>query len=160
MSTQQFPFGNFDISKMMKDFKFPGMDGDFTKLMQDFKMTGMPMDDLMGAHKKNLEALTNANKVCFDGAQAVAQRQSEIFKQSMDELTKASRDLMAQGKPEEKFAKQADLLKEGFEKTFSNMREMAEIMTKANNEALDLINNRVGEAMDEFKAIVQKKTDK
>lgn len=160
MSSQQFPFGNFDLSKMMKDFKFPGMDGDFTKVMQDFKVTGMPMDDLMGAHKKNLEALTSANKVCFEGAQAVAARQSEIFKQSMDELTRASRDMMAQGKPEEKMAQQADLLKDGFEKTFSNMREMAEIMTKANNEALDLINSRVSEAMDEFKSMVQTKVQK
>ena len=160
MNKPEFPFQQMfqgmDWSKMqgMDWMKFQPTD--MTKLFGEMKMPGLDMEGFMAAQKKNIEAVTTANRLAVEGFQAVAQRQAEILRSTMEELSKASQDLMSQGKPEDKMAKQADLAKEAFEKALANMREIAEMAAKANNEAADVINSRVSESIDEIKDLLSK----
>ncbi len=129
------PFWDLDVSKLISDFKVPGID----------------VDALMAAQRKNIEAVTAANKVAFEGMQAVATRQTEILRQTMQEMSTVMSDLMQAGTPEERVAKQAEVAKQAFERALSNMREIAEMITKANTEAADLINKRISATLDELK---------
>src|ERR1039457_4145283 len=63
-----------DKSSLFGDFgKMPSFD--FTKLMKDFKLPGVDIATIMDREKKNIEALTEANRVAFEGWQALVHRQ-------------------------------------------------------------------------------------
>jgi phasin family protein len=135
------PFKDLDVTKMMSDMKFP--------------VVGF--DTVVEAQRKNIEALTAANQTAFEGVQALFQRQAELVRTSVEEMTKATTDLWSAGSPEEKAAKQADLVKKSYEGAIANLREAIDMLAKSNAQAADLINKRVGESIDELKVAVAKK---
>lgn len=127
---------------------------DLKKWAGQFQVPGMDMQSLMENQRKNLEAITRANRVAVEGAQALAQRQLEILRTTMEEASRVMGELAASGTPEERMAKQADLVRDAFERAVANMRELAEIGAKSNTEALDLINKRISESLDEIKTTI------
>ena len=100
----------------MTEFKNPFVDMDLTKMMGEFKMPGVDPEALAAAQKKNIEALTSANQLAVEGLQAVARRQMEIFQQTMTEATKQVQDMMSAEEPQTKAAKQAEIAKLAYEK--------------------------------------------
>ncbi len=142
------PFGDFDFTKMI----------DASKLMGDFKMPGVDVEAVVASQRRNLEALGEANKLAVEGMQAVAKRQSEIFRQMMEEASQAMRDMMAAGSPEDKASRQTELVKEAFKRAIGNMRELAEMVSKSQSEAFDVINKRVTDSLDELKSVMAKKS--
>lgn len=127
---------------------------DFKKWSEQFQVPGLDMQAMMEAQRKNLEAIGQANKIAVEGAQALAQRQMEILRSTMEEASKVMGDMAASGTPEERMAKQADVVREAFERAIANMRELAELGAKSNTEALDTINKRISESLTEIKGMI------
>jgi phasin family protein len=88
--------------------------------------------------------------------QAVAKRQAEILQETMNEASKAVDVLSKAGSPSEVAAKQAELAKDAFERALSNMRELAEMVAKSNQEATSTINTRISATLDEIKDMALK----
>jgi phasin family protein len=128
-------FLDMDVGKAFAGFAFPGFDA----------------ETLMAVQRKNLEALTQANQLAVEGVQAVARRQVEIARQAVDETSAAFRELAQPGAPEDRLAKNVDFAKQAFEKGLANARELAELVTKANTEAFNVITRRVSESFEEFR---------
>jgi phasin family protein len=138
MSKQAFPYDFTDFAKMMEDYQLPGVD----------------WQEVMASQQKNVEALTKANQVLFEGAQAVIQREVEILQQAMQDFAEASRDLMQEGDAQAQAKKRLELAKASFETALQNMRELAELATRSNREALELINRRAIEGFEEIRRAV------
>jgi phasin family protein len=137
--------------KSMADF------GDFGKLFSDLKLPAVPdIEAFVTASRRNMETLTAANRVALEGAQAVARRHTEIVQQSMAELTEAVRALSSLESPQAKAAKQAELLKQGYERAVANLKEISDLIQHSNAEAVKLLNARFVEAIDEVKALAEK----
>ena len=96
------PFGDFDFAKM---FEMP-------KQMGDFKFAPVDMEGVVATQRKNIEALAQANQLAVESMQAIARRQSEIFRSMMEEASSAMREVMAAGSPEEKAARQTEIVKD------------------------------------------------
>lgn len=128
------PF-DFDISKFVGDFKVPGLD----------------VESLVSSQRKNIEALTQANKLAFEGVQAVFKRQVEILRQTLEESSTIAKELVEAGTPQEKAVRQTELAKDAFERALANSRELSEIIAKSNSEAFDLLNKRFTQVLDEIK---------
>lgn len=146
----------FDISKYMKDLDPGKMMEECSKMLKQYNLPGVDMDSLMASQKKNMEALTAANRVALEGLQAVAKRQAEILQETMNEASKAVDVLSKAGSPSEVAAKQAELAKDAFERALSNMRELAEMVAKSNEEATSNINARISATLDEIKDMALK----
>ena len=136
MAEKPNPFMNFDPTKMFKDFDPSKMfkDFDLAKMAQEFKMNGAPnvdMQAVVASQKRNMEALTAANQLAAEGFQALAKRQGEIVRSTIEETTKMMKELMGQGSPEDKATRQTDFAKEAFERGISHSRELVEMMAKA-----------------------------
>jgi phasin family protein len=131
---------------------------DFTRMFADMKLPALPdMEALLAAYKRNMDTLASANRIALEGAQAVAKRQMEIMQQTMAELGETMRALAAPGEaPQAMAAKQAELLKRAYERAVSNARELSELIQRSNGEALELLNKRFVEAVDEVKALAAK----
>ncbi len=137
-------FGKFaEQFKFAEPFKFPGVDS--------FKIPGVDSEALIENQRRNLEAVTKANQVAFEGAQAVAQYQAEILRRTMDQTTKAVQEMSQPGKIEDVWAKQAELMKGAYEQGIANLRALTELSTKANAEAADLLTHRVSDSLGELK---------
>ena len=111
---------------------------DFTKLMKDFRLPGVDLATIMDREKKNIEALAEANRVAFEGWQALVHRQAEILQESIKQAVGAM-----QG--EDAGTKRMDLASHAFESALSNMRELAEMAAKSQKDAFDVIRKRVEE---------------
>src|SRR5215475_14990679 len=150
-------------------FFFQAEDG-----IRDFHVTGVqtcalpifngkaPLFDVEAAiatQRKNVEALTAANRVAFEGVQAVFRRQAELVRESVDELSKASKEFTAASSTEDKLAKQAELAKSAFETALANVRELSEIVQKAGEEAVSVLSKRVVDNFDEVKTALQPKVN-
>jgi len=132
-------------------------DFDFTKLFKDMKVPAMPdMEAVLAAHKRNLEALSEANRVALEGAQAVARRHMEIMQSTMTGLTDTLKTMSVTEAPAARAAKQAELLKQAYENAVSNTRELGDLIQKSNTEAMAKLNHRFSEAMTEMKALFKK----
>jgi phasin family protein len=134
----------------------PFLEMDALKLLGEFKLPGIDLEKLADAQRKNVEALTSANQLVAEGFQAVARRQAEILRQTLEQAGRSMRELMDQSAPEDRMAKQTELAKSAFEAALSNMRELAEMIAKANTEAFDVINGRVSQSLDELKDMIKR----
>jgi len=133
-------------------------EADMMKMLADFRFPGMPdVEALASAQRRNFEALSAANKVALEGAQAVARRHMEILQQSMSDMTQAMQSMAGNKDPQSQATKQAEMLKTAYERAVGNMREVADLIQKSNGEALSVLNQRFTEAMDEVKTMVAKK---
>jgi phasin family protein len=110
---------------------------DFTTLMSQFRLPGVDFAALVDHERKNIEALAKANRIAFEGWQRLVRRQAEILQETMKKV-------VADAGPEGA-KKRADLAKEGFEKALANMRELAEMATKSQKEAFDVVRKRIEE---------------
>lgn len=142
-----------DVYKM---FDFTKYEADFGKFAKQFSLPSMNGNDFMAVQKKNLEVMTAANRIALEGMQALARRQAEIVRQSTEEFGKAARELTDSKSFEDSLAKQADMVKDAYEQALANVRELTEMTVKSQSEAAELINARVTEGFDEFKAAIKK----
>ena len=130
---------------------------DFSKMFGEMKVPAMPdMEVVLAAHKRNLEALSEANRVALEGAQAVARRHMEIMQSTMTTLAETMKDLTETDTPSARAAKQTDLLKQAYENAVSNTRELGDLIQRSNTEAMGKLNSRFSEAMTEMKALFKK----
>ncbi len=143
------PFGAFDPQNMFDPEQLAAA-------LRGQGVGAVDMGSLVEAQKRNLEALAQANQVAADGMRALAQRQAEILRQGMEQAASAMGAMLQSGSPEDKAARQAELAKGAFERAISNARELAEMTTRAQNEAGDVIARRMAASMEELKSMIEK----
>jgi phasin family protein len=131
---------------------------DVTKVMADFRVPGVDVEAVVASQRKNIEALTQANQLAVEGVQAVIRRQTEIARAAIEEFSSMFKDFVQPtSSPEDKIAKQAEYSKVALEKALANARELTEMVTKANTEAFNVINKRVTETLDEVRDYAKKR---
>ena len=122
---------------------------DFTKLMSQFRLPGVDFAALVDRERKNIEALTKANRIAFEGWQRLVRRQAEMLQETMKKV-------VADASQQDAKKKRADLAKEGFEKALANMRELAEITTQSQKEAFDVVRRRIEENVEGIRNLGRK----
>lgn len=149
------PF-DIDMTKMFGDMKLPGLP-DMSQLFADMKLPAVPdMSAFAAAQQRNVEALTAANKVAMEGAQAVARRHMEIMQKAIADMTAGMQALASPEAPQAKAAKQAELVKQAYANAVANLKELGDLIQHANAEAVQVLNTRFTEALDEVKALADK----
>jgi phasin family protein len=123
---------------------------DFGKLLENYKVPGVDFSALVDHEKKNIEAVITANKIAFEGWQALVRRQSEILQETMKEA-------IANARRQDALEHRAELAKQGFEKALGHMRELAEMATKSQKEAFEVVRKRVDENIEHFKTLGKRK---
>jgi phasin family protein len=129
---------------------------EITSKLKDYRLPGIDFDAVVASQRNNVEALAVASRAAFEGTQALAKRQAEILQETMNQTVKSFVSLAEAGSPSEVAAKQAELAKEAFEKAVGNMRELAEMVTKAQQGAIDTMSGRISQSLDEIKQMALK----
>ncbi len=114
------------------------------------------VEALIAAQRRNVEALTAANKAAVDGAKALTARQTEFVRGAVDEYTTAWSELLSIKDPKVGAAKQAELAMTAYESSVANLREIGEIAAKAQTETFEALNSRLIEGFGELQTFVKK----
>lgn len=136
---------------------FAGLLENWTKGFSQFSgaVPGLDIDSLVKTGQANIAAITEANRVAFEGLQAVAKRQQEMAVAAFGEFQETAKTVAA-GKGADVFAKPVELARDTFEKSVANMKELAELAGKSQTEAWGIIGRRVQESISEVQASAKK----
>lgn len=128
---------------------------DLTNPIPGFGSAPVDVKNMMESSRKTMQAITEAQQIALESLQTIAQRQTEILSQFVQDQSAIARDIVNEGTPEEKIARSAELMRKAYEKTVSGSREVADMMSKSTREATDIINKRVTNALNEIKTTVE-----
>ena len=148
MAKQANPF-MFEAEKMAEMFKVPGLD-------RWFAQANVPLEMMIDVQRRNFEALVEANKVAASGYQDLYERMVNIFEESLGRAKEQADRVQGQEVSAEAAAKNAEIMKEAFEKALADVRELSEMAQKANAGAFDVIRARTEEAIGEFRGVAEK----
>ena len=116
-----------------------------------FAPTGLPLQAMFEAQQRNFEALVEANKVATSGYQDLFERMTRIFEESMARATEQVNRAQGQDLSTDAAAKNAEIMKDAFERALHDLQELSGIAQKANTDAFDVIRARAEQAVTEFK---------
>jgi phasin family protein len=131
----------------------------YIELMRKFgKDLGLPklnVDELLQAQRKNLEALSQSAKVAAQGAQSVAQKQREVLEAGLHEAATLARGYKPLGKIHENFALQTDFARKVFDIAVKGAQDSASTARQSTTDAVKIIQDRMKENFEEFRASVR-----
>lgn len=122
---------------------------DLQGMMSQFSIQGVDLAAVVESRRKDIDALVAANRAALETAQALAQKQTEMLMQAMQDIQQAVRDA-ASGDP----AKSTAAARAAVEKAIEDMKELAQIAQDAQKEALAALTRRAGEQLQEIRGVV------
>jgi phasin family protein len=137
-------------------FKNPFADFDFTKIAGEFKIPTVNVETMVESGRKNFAAFTTVSTTAVESMKTIAQRQTDMLRAAMEDFSKHGSEVLAAATVEEKAAKQIDFVKKTYDVAFANTKELADLYTKGQADALAAINARIAELTDEVKAVIAK----
>ncbi|HNC50636.1 MAG TPA: phasin family protein [Accumulibacter sp.] len=151
-----------DISKLLSDWSKAMANMDVTRsneqllnMMAGLKVPGLNMDALVASQRENLEALSTANRAALEGVKAVGEWQARLLQETMHELRAAIDAVGKSGSAHEIVAAETDLARKALEKAVGEMRELAEIVVKANQQATTAILQRIPASLNEIRDVLK-----
>jgi phasin family protein len=125
------------------------------RFMSGLKVPGVDMDALVATQRDNLEALNAANQAAFNGLKQASEWQMRILQETMHEMTTAMNGLAKVTTPQQLIEAETDLARKTFETVIRQMRELAEIVNSANEEATHAIARRIPETLEEIRDVLK-----
>jgi len=131
----------------------PFVGKDLKDMLSAFELPGLDIDGLLATQRRNIEAISSANKSAAEGIQTIFARQSEVLKTLMAEASSSVEEMSKANAPQEQITKQVELTKVKLEEAVANIREMSELAVKSQSEAFDILNARFNESIEEVQSL-------
>ena len=110
----------------------------------------------METNRKNFQAITEANQRAFKGWQNLAQRQTEMVSQFLQDNAGAA---YSESAAENRFAAGADAINAAYQRSIANTQELAELASQCTKEAADVITKRAADCINEIKGSAAEAAD-
>ena len=134
------------------DASVPGIE-DLKKLIEKFQLPSVDIDALIDWQRRDMEALTEANRQASEGLKALVERRNEILRETLSEWQAAIKETTSA----EAISKRADAAKQGIEKAVANFRELSEMEAQARSNAWKVVQDRMQENMANLQKLLQPK---
>jgi phasin family protein len=139
---------------MMNETTPTNLFGDIVKLLEQYKLPGIDIAAIIEMRRKDIEALMTANRVALEGAQSVGQKQVEILRSTLDQLSSLIQQATASGSMTEKTTKTGELVQQVLQRALENMCELAETAYKSQSDTYAVLTKRIQENLDEARALL------
>jgi phasin family protein len=127
----------------------------FSRFGRDLKVPNV--EAILAHHRKNLEALEKSARAGAAGATSLLSRQREMLQDTLREISDMAQNYKAPGNPQELMTKQAAFAKKSFEAALKNASEVAELVKRSGTESVEILRERIKEAMEEIRSGYEKK---
>ena len=136
----------------MSDARPNPFEFDVSKAFTDFRFRPFDVEAVWAAQRRNIEALSQANRAAVEGAHEVARRNIELTREAFEGFSALMHELTQPVSAEDRIAKNTEYAKKLIEKGVSHTREVATIATKAGSNAAEILHRRATEGLDEFRS--------
>jgi phasin family protein len=141
----------------MTDNDSKGAGPDITGMLEKFKLPGFDIESFIESRKLDIDAVSKATSAAFSGAQTIVDKQNELLKTVLTEVSNALRTLPADAsKPAELIRKQQELANEALTSAIASMKEIAESVRESQSEILEIASNRVRSNVEEIRRLAQR----
>jgi len=127
----------------------------FSRFGRDLKVPNV--EAILAHHRKNLEALEKSARAGAAGATSLLSRQREMLQDTLREISDMAQNYKAPGNPQELMTKQAEFAKKSFEAALKNASEVAELVKRSGTESVEILRERIKEAMEEIRSGYEKR---
>lgn len=144
--------------------KAPRGDGDATKtatplldvrgLLEKLKLPKLDVSGLIDSRRKDVEALLAANEQAYRGFEAVTRRQAEMLAQAMKGLKHNAKDTMDASGARARVGLVAEQVQQAFGQALADMKELAELSARSQQQVVDTLNKRLRESFSEVSSRV------
>lgn len=145
--TAQNPFGN--MADMFKNMP---------------KMPQIDKETMMKSHKKNLDALNEANKMAVEVMKSITQLQSQYMKQAFEDFATMMKDFMgkanAKDAMKESVEKHSHHVKNHVTRAMEHGANITNTLAKTQKEIFEIMHNRYNEGINELNEIHNKSKTK
>jgi hypothetical protein len=132
---------------------WPFANTEFTKVWSIPKFPMFNIEALLEVHRKNVAAWTQANRVVFEGLTTFAQRERVLLQTTVDDYASVTRDLLNGASVKERATKQVEGAGRIYASRVAHFVDLSNVAVKTNVSAVDILNARVTEMFDEFRAL-------
>lgn len=129
----------------------------FRQFGEQLKMPSVDVDRIIDHHRKNLTTLEKTAKAATEGASSVMAKQREILQETLRDVTDMAQDFRAGSSPQDAMAKQAEFARRSFETAVKNASEMADVVRRSSTETIEILRERIREAMEEVRDTMERK---
>ncbi len=123
---------------------------------KNVKGSMLDMETLTAIYQRNLELMNSTQKIAAEATKSIMELQHEYFKRTLDQWNEQIKYCCSKAPLEEKAACHAEASKEALNQTIKHAQEVNSIMVKSNEKALEAIQNRIKEGLDESVKMTKK----
>ncbi len=127
----------------------------FFKAFDNFSTPPFDPSRFIEAQRRNIQTFSEAQQIMFRSFQTIVTRQAEIVSQILQEQSSMTSELLKDGKPEDKLARNAEIIKKSCEKTLAGMSEIGELVRKSNTDTSSVLNKRLSAGLREIKDAIE-----
>jgi phasin family protein len=122
----------------------PWSNFDFNRFFEQLSQPGANLSEVAESMRRDFEAVQKANQITWEGWQALAEKQAEIFRETAARWQQNLPELLA-NTPQENLEKQSEVAREALETALGNLRNLAELAAKSQTEAMSVLQQRFEE---------------
>ncbi len=113
-------------------------------MLKDFaaKMPKVDREEVLNSHRKNLEALSEAQKMAFEVVKNIAQLQAQFVRQTFEEMNESMREIIHNPTSREKLSAHVDTVKKTISKAVDHHSNLSDILLKSNLDVYKLVQKR------------------
>jgi phasin family protein len=108
------------------------------EIFERFRLPGFDFESFIAARQSDIDAISKATSVAFSGAQTITEKQAELLKSTLGELSSAVKSRTSPVSPEA-----TELVQSTLSRTFEGMKEMAEAAKRSQTEIYEIALDRV-----------------
>jgi phasin family protein len=130
---------------------------DAVGVLEKLKLPGFDLDGFVASRKLDIDAVTQATSTAFAGAQTIVDKQAEMLKTALTEISDALRALPENAaKPAEFFHKQQEIASDALSSAIAGLKDTAETLRKSQADILEIATNRVRSNVEEIRNLVKR----
>lgn len=131
----------------------------FKSFSETMKAPTFDRETVIQNHKKNVEAINDANKMAVEVLKTISQLQTQYMRQTFDDIGSMVRDMAStQGKRDQNpMAAHSDRMRQMMTRSFDHSSEIAKLMAKSQQDSYGKFSEQFSQHFDEFKRAAEKK---
>ena len=128
----------------------------FKELLGKLNLPNLDTKALIETQRKNVQALTDANRAILESTQSLFQRQAEMLQQVLEEAPEAVKSLGSSKSPQEAAEKQIKMIEDSVSKALANFSEIFEMVRKSQDDTRQQVTSRFNESLEELRVSIAK----
>jgi len=118
---------------------------DLTKTLEKFKVAGVDTSSFVEARRKDVAALTAANKITYEALEGLARAQADMLAQALESMQESAKGALTMALGGAETTKHTDAAQKAWQKMLFDINELGEMARKAQTNAMAGLSKRAHE---------------